>query len=138
MGMLDEISEKKQTISITVRENEAETDLDGVTGEEKVEKDDASEQGENQEKGAETADIDPLECFFMRGENAEKWLVKLARIWHYVISVFWFFMGALTFAPVIYMAHKSRPIFKDKKKSLIFGIGVYLAIVAWIVIMLVT
>lgn len=85
-----------------------------------------------------TGEIDPLDCFFMHGEKSEKWLVKLAKGWHYVISVFWFFFGALTFAPVIYMAHKSRPIFKDRKKSLVFGMALYALIVILAIIVLVT
>lgn len=77
----------------------------------------------------ELGELDPLDCFFMKNENSEKWLLRLAKWWHYVISVVWFFIGALTFAPVIYMSRKSLPIFKDKKKSLICGIAIYALIV---------
>lgn len=88
------------------------------------------------EEEEEPKELDPLDCFFMKGEDSEKWLLKFAKVWHYIISVVWFFIGAFSFAPVIYMSHKSRPIFKDKKKSLICGIMVYSILMILLIIVL--
>lgn len=90
------------------------------------------------EKKEEIEPLNPLKCFFENGDNTEKWLVKLAKGWHFVISIIWFFIGSLTFAPILYLSHKTNPIFKNKKKSLLCGIAIYSLIVILITVLILT
>lgn len=76
-----------------------------------------------------------LHCFGWDERKTEKWLVKSARFWYAVMSFLWFMIGALTFAPVIFISHKVDVLFHDRKKSMCVACAIYVAIVAIIVLL---
>ena len=77
----------------------------------------------------------PLDCFGWKKDTTEPWLAKCAKVWHIIISFFWFVFGAITFAPIIFISSKVSVLCKDKKRSLIVGAILYAVIVAILVIM---
>ena len=81
--------------------------------------------------------ITALDCFGMKEDKTEKWLLKCVKVWYYVMSFVWFMFGVATFAPIMFVSNKINVIFKDKKKSLIVSIGMYACIIAIIIIVLV-
>lgn len=85
---------------------------------------------DNCEKVEEKGELIPLDCFLMKSETSEKWILKMAKLWHYIISIVWFLIGALTFAPVIYLSHKLNLVIKGKKKSVLGGTLLYAIIIA--------
>ena len=127
MGFFSKEPKEKRTLEdiLSVKEDVVES-----KDEEDLFEDDIAEEAETKEEQVEP--LNPLDCFFIRGENSEKWLVKLAKIWNYVISVVWFFIGALTFAPVLYLTYKTNLIFKNKKKAVVCGIVIYVLIISLI------
>lgn len=72
--------------------------------------------------------IKPLDCFGMEEAKTEKWLAKCVKFWFCCMSFMWFLFGALTFAPVIFISNKVNVIFKEKKKSLLCAVVIYVAI----------
>jgi hypothetical protein len=81
--------------------------------------------------------ISALDCFGMKEDKTEKWLLKCVKVWYYVMSFVWFLFGVATFAPIMFVSNKINVIFKDKKRSLIVSIGIYACIVAIIIICLI-
>lgn len=86
---------------------------------------------------AEEFTTNALDCFGWKEVKTEKWLIKLAKIWYCLASVLWFIFGAFTFAPVVFISKKVNVIFKNNKKSLFVGIGIYALIVALIVFLII-
>lgn len=79
-----------------------------------------------------------LDCFGWKEDKTERWLVLFAKIWYIIMSFIWFLVGAVTFAPIIFMSNKVNAIFSDKRKSLFAAIGIYALIIAIIVIIIMT
>ena len=79
-----------------------------------------------------------LNCFGWKEVNTESWLIKCANVWYVVASFLWFLFGALTFAPVIFISGKVNLIFKDKKKSFICSIILYVALIVLFIVFLVS
>lgn len=138
MGLFSRKPVEKRTLEdiIASKNEQIEADDDQSVLEFGDEVEDKTEREKPNVKEQEIAPLNPLDCFFMRGENSEKWLVTLAKVWHYVISVFWFLIGSLTFAPVLYLSYKSNLIVKEKKKSVIIGLIIYAIIVIVLAILL--
>ena len=93
---------------------------------------------EAQEKSTQMEMFNPLDCFGWREEKTEKWLLKCVNVWYVIISFLWFMLGALTFAPVLFIANKVEVIFKDKVKSLIAAIIIYAVIVGIVIVLFAT
>lgn len=69
--------------------------------------------------------LKPLDCFVMEEEKTEKWLMKCVKFWYCIMSFVWFLLGALTFAPIIFISNKVNVIFKHKKKSFLCASVIY-------------
>lgn len=91
-----------------------------------------SEMPETNEDFTETA----LNCFGWEKENTEKWLVKCAKVWLILVSFLYFLFGAMTFAPIIFIEKKIRPLIKDKKKSFIISAVAYVIIICLFIFVL--
>lgn len=78
--------------------------------------------------------INPLDCFGMEEERTEKWLLKCVRFWYCTMSFIWFIIGALTFAPVIYISSKVERFFDNKLMTYIWGCAAYALILALLIL----
>ena len=78
--------------------------------------------------------INPLDCFGMEEDRTEKWLLKCVRFWYCVMSFLWFIIGALTFAPVIYISSKVERFFDNKTMTYIWGCAAYAMILALLIL----
>lgn len=79
-----------------------------------------------------------LTCFGWSETKTPKWLIKCAHFWYAVMSFFWFLLGALTFAPIIFIQKKINVIFKDKLKSFIVAVCIYATFVILIIVLFAT
>lgn len=95
-----------------------------------IEENDANVKSQTSEEFTNNA----LNCFGWKDVKTEKWLIKSARIWYGIASFGWFLLGAVTFAPIIFMSNKVNVIFKNNKKSLICGIIIYAILIALLII----
>ena len=124
--------EEKRTIDDILTPKEAEEDTID---------DENTEARQSMEKNGEVnltdEPITALDCFGMKEDKTEKWLLKCVKVWYYLMSFVWFLFGVATFAPIMFVSNKINVIFKDKKKSLIVSIGIYACIVAIIIICLI-
>lgn len=77
-------------------------------------------------------------CFGVNEEKADKWLRSCVKIWYYLISLFWFLLSALTFAPIVFISNKVNVIFKNKRKSIFCGTIIHLLFVAFVVFLFVS
>lgn len=85
----------------------------------------------------DSSEFNALSCFGWKEDKTEKWLIKCAKVWFLIISFVWFLFGTITFAPIIFISNKIDVLFKDRKKSLLVGIGLYTLIVALVVILII-
>lgn len=93
----------------------------------------------NKEKVEEPpVELNALFCFGWKEDKTEKWMIKCAKVWYAIMSFFWFVLGALSFAPVIFISNKSNVLFKDKKMSFIFAIALYCILIVLLIILLST
>lgn len=131
----------KRTLEEMMRSpNEDETineDIEDSVLEEEVKKDDCDkDKVKNNE--AENVELNALFCFGWKEDKTEKWMIKCAKVWYAIMSFFWFVLGALSFAPVIFISNKSNVLFKDKKMSFIFAIALYCILIVLLIILLST
>ena len=77
-----------------------------------------------------------FKCFGWEQEKTPKWLKNCANVWYWLISFMWFVFGASTFAPIIFITNKVDVIFKNKTKSMLCAIVIYVVIVALIVLLM--
>lgn len=124
--------EEKRTIDDILTPKKAEED---TIDDENTEARQSTE--ENGEVNLTDEPITALDCFGMKEDKTEKWLLKCVKVWYYVMSFAWFMFGVATFAPIMFVSNKINVIFKDKKKSLIVSIGIYACIVAIMIITLI-
>lgn len=98
------------------------------------------EQSENEKSQPieEEQNFNALSCFGWNENKTDKWLIKCAHVWFGIMSFMWFLVGALTFAPIIFISNKVNVIFKSKTKSMLCAIIVYIAIVALIMLLIST
>lgn len=98
------------------------------------------EQSENEKSQpiGEEQNFNALSCFGWNENKTDKWLIKCAHVWFGIMSFMWFLVGALTFAPIIFISNKVNVIFKSKTKSMLCAIIVYIAIVALIMLLIST
>lgn len=96
---------------------------------ERVSQGEAEIDGNSEEKTYDFTDS-ALECFGWKNVKTDKWLIKCAKVWYCIASFSWFLLGALTFAPVIFIRNKLKPIVKDDKICFIVSVAIYLAFVA--------
>lgn len=82
--------------------------------------------------------ISAFDCFGISENKTEKWLSNCVKVWYYAISFLWFFFGAVTFAPIIFVSNKVNVLFKDKKKSLLCGAIIHIVLICLIIIFFVT
>lgn len=82
----------------------------------------------------ESKPINPLDCFGMEEDRTEKWLLKCVKFWYCIMSFLWFFIGALTFAPVIYISSKVDRFFDNKTMTYIWGCAAYALILALLIL----
>lgn len=66
-----------------------------------------------------------LNCFGWDSSRTEKWMIKCVKVWYYIASFAWFAFGAITFAPVIFIKGKLKPILKDDLKALLASVAIY-------------
>jgi hypothetical protein len=76
----------------------------------------------------------PFRFFGMEEEKTEKWLTKCVKFWYCIMSLLWFFFGAVTFAPIIFVSNKVNVVFKSRKFSLLFSILLYIALVVCLIL----
>lgn len=105
---------------------------DGVCDEEVVIEGDELVEVADEKKEAENNVVKPLDFFGMEEGKTDKWLMKCVKFWYCFMSFLWFLIGALTFAPVLYISNKVNVIFKDKKKSLICAVLIHAVFIALI------
>lgn len=76
--------------------------------------------------------VKPLDFFGMEEGKTDKWLMKCVKFWYCFMSFLWFLLGAVTFAPVLYISNKVNVIFKDKNKSLLCAILIHAVFISLI------
>jgi hypothetical protein len=86
----------------------------------------------------EEVSFNALTCFGWSETKTPKWLIKCAHFWYGTMSFFWFVLGALTFAPIIFMQKKVNVIFKDRLKSFVVATVIYALFLALIIVLLAT
>ena len=133
-------SEKKAR-SLEDIANSANVEVENEVGE-SAEVDEPAVEVDNVDKceSEDTPDVkfNPLGCFGYEEEKTEKWLIKCVKVWHYGMLLLWFVFGALTFAPILFISDKVNVIFKNKIKSLIVATVIYVAFVAFLVVLFAT
>lgn len=105
---------------------------DGVCDEEVVIEGDELVELADEKKEVENKVVKPLDFFGMEEGKTDKWLMKCVKFWYCLMSFLWFLLGAVTFAPVLYISNKVNVIFKDKKKSLLCAILLHSIFIALI------
>lgn len=128
MSIFQQKEEKKSIDEILTPKSESEN--------ESVEVDDV-EEIEIRCESAEDFTKNALNCFGWKEHSTEKWMIKCARVWYALALFVWFLFGAFTFAPIVFVSNKVNVIFKNKKKSLFAGIGIYAIIVALIIFIII-
>ena len=129
MGLFGRKSEKGRTIDEIINSEM----IDETLPEEADDSDEIStEENPNKEENDIYIVDNKLEYFGMGKEKTEKWLMKLVSVWYILASLCWFVAGALTFAPILFIAEKVDVLFKNKKKSIIIGVIVYALIIGMI------
>jgi hypothetical protein len=68
------------------------------------------------------------ECFGYNETTTEKWAVSIMGVWHNVITAIWLVLGALTFAPITFVAKKISVIIKSTWLAVVFAVIIYLAV----------
>jgi hypothetical protein len=76
--------------------------------------------------------LKPFDFFGMEEGKSEKWLMNCVKFWYCLMSFLWFLLGAVTFAPVLYISNNVNVIFKDKKKSLLCAVLIHAIFIALI------
>lgn len=66
------------------------------------------------------------ECFGFNETTTEKWAVSAMGVWYNIITAIWLFIGAFTFAPIIFVSKKVRVIIKTAWVSVLVAIIIYL------------
>ena len=82
---------------------------------------------------AEDISFNALTCFGWSESKTPKWIIKCAHFWYGFMSFLWFLLGAITFAPVIFIQKKIDVIFKNKTRSLLAAIVIYALMLAFII-----
>lgn len=127
--VVESVEEAQEDDALTESEKEAETATNEPP---KVKKKDI------QIESPEEVSFNALTCFGWSETKTPKWLIKCAHFWYGAMSLFWFVVGALTFAPIIFMQKKVNVIFKDKLKSFIVAAVIYGVFLALIVLLFVS
>lgn len=105
---------------------------DGVCDEElSIEDEELAELAYEKEE-VENKVVKPLDFFGMEEGKTDKWLTKCVKFWYCLMSFLWFLLGAVTFAPVLYISNKLNVVFKDKNKSLLCAILLHAIFIALI------
>lgn len=142
MSLFNREQEEKRSIEDILTPKEAESESEKVADDVSNKKEEKSVADEKlgeitagiQVETPEEANFNALTCFGWSETKTPKWLIKCAHFWYGVMSFFWFIVGALTFAPIIFVQKKIRVIFKSKFKSFIVSCIVYAIFVALIVL----
>lgn len=143
MGIFSKKDKKVRTFEDIVEGREETAPLEDDS-EIEVESDEKQEEAVKEEKAQEyieepeSMEQSALKCFGWKDVPTEKWLVKCVKVWYCVISFLWFLFGALTFAPIIFISKKLKPVLKDDLKALIVAAVIYVGIVLLIIILLFT
>jgi hypothetical protein len=130
---LEDIIEKREEAEMSANEEETEETAESEQDEE-LKEESAQEEFEEEESMEQSA----LKCFGWKDVHTEKWLIKCVKVWYCVISFLWFVFGALTFAPIIFISRKLKPVLKDDLKALIASAVIYIGIITLISILLFT
>lgn len=86
----------------------------------------------DEKKEVENKVVKPLDFFGMEEGKTDKWLMKCVKFWYCFMSFLWFLLGAVTFAPVLYISNKVNVIFKDKNRSLLCAILIHAVFISLI------
>ena len=105
---------------------------DGVCDEEVVIEGDELAELAYEKEEVENKVVKPLDFFGMEEGKTDKWLTKCVKFWYCLMSFLWFLLGAVTFAPVLYISNKVNVIFKDKNKSLLCAVLIHAVFIALI------
>lgn len=105
---------------------------DSVCDEELTIEDDELAELVYEKEEVENKVVKPLDFFGMEEGKTDKWLMKCVKFWYCFMSFLWFLLGAVTFAPVLYISNKVNVIFKDKNKSLLCAILIHAVFIALI------
>lgn len=130
---LEDIIERREEAEVSENEEDAEEELENYKDEE-LNEEAAIEEGEEDESMEQSA----LKCFGWKDVHTEKWLIKCVKVWYCVISFLWFAFGALTFAPIIFISRKLKPVLKDDIKALIAAALIYIGIITIISVLFFT
>lgn len=117
-------------------EDEIDADDGEVCDIEQVLCEDKEVEKETVKKDSKTNKENALECFGLDEIKSEKWMIKFGKFWYDVMSFVWLIFGAVTFSFVIFISQKIDVLFNNKKRSLWFSVGIYAAIVAFIVMLI--
>ena len=114
-------------------ESEIEAEETEVESEEVAESPKKEEKVVPKGESKEEFSFNALSCFGWKEDKTDKWLIKSAHIWYAAMSFFWFLIGALTFAPIIFISKKIVVIFKNKITSLSVAAGIWVVIIALVI-----
>ena len=114
--------EKKKLEDFIRKDEREEESAEEVVAEEPVSNE---KEEEKVSEKSESDNLTALGCFGWKEEKTEKWLAKCAKVWFLIMSLLYFLLGALTFAPIIFIKNKVNSVVSDKKMSLIIAIAIY-------------
>jgi len=75
----------------------------------------------NNKKGA-------CECFGYNEDTTERWAVETMNGWHNVMTGIWIVIGAVTFAPITFVAKKIKVILKASWVAILVAILIYILV----------
>ena len=138
MGLFKREEKEKRTLEDMIKPMDEEISEYKDYGDEIEKGKDANiEKSEDSEDNRDIKSI-ALSCFGAREDKSEKWIIKCTQVWYAIMSFFWFLVGALTFAPVMFICDNINVLFKNKIKSLIVSLIIWCAIVLLFIVLIVT
>jgi hypothetical protein len=136
MGLFKREEAQKRSLEDMIKPIDEETIGDNETKSDN-EKEAEVEETETIEENRDSKSV-ALSCFGAKEDRTEKWITKCTQVWYAIMSFFWFLVGALTFAPVIFISNKVNVLFKNKTKSLIASLIIWCAVIVLFIILFAT
>ena len=132
----EETDGEKENAEMTSDDDSIDSDV--VKAPEKSESEEEKPQKDIKIATPEEISFNALTCFGWSETKTPKWMIKCAHFWYSTMSFMWFLLGAVTFAPIMFMQSKVNVIFKDKFKSFIASSLIYTIFVGLLILFFAT
>lgn len=133
MGLFQRKSEEKRSLDEILSERD--NAIENENAEEAESGDCPIKQEESVTKKHEE-EFNVFKCFGWEQDKTPKWMRNCANVWYWLMSFFWFLVGATTFAPIMFIRNKIKSVVKGRLNSLIGAMLLYLIIIAIILVVI--